>query len=154
MTFDFTGKNFVVVGATSGIGRQTALELAQSGANVLAIGRNLERLSELKKSSPTNLIKRPPKIFTEQLNVLTATPNDWSEVLENFTSTVGKINGGVYTAGIWGLTPLNSFDESLAHKIFDTSFWGAVRAGFDAKKIFGRRRVVRADEFGCRRLRG
>ena len=127
MTFDFTGKNFVVVGATSGIGRQTALELAQSGANVLAIGRNLERLSELKKSSPTNLIKRPPKIFTEQLNVLTATPNDWSEVLENFTSTVGKINGGVYTAGIWGLTPLNSFDESLAHKIFDTSFWGAVR---------------------------
>ena len=33
----------------------------------------------------------------------------------------------MYTAGIWGLTPLNSFDESLAHKIFDTSFWGAVK---------------------------
>ena len=127
MTFDFKGKNFVVVGASSGIGRQTAIELAQSGANVLAIGRNLERLNDLKKNSPISLVKRPPKIFTEQLDVITATADDWAEVLGNFTSTVGRINGGVYTAGIWGLTPLNTFDESLAHKIFDTSFWGAVK---------------------------
>ena len=126
VTFDFRGKNFVVVGASSGIGKQTALELSQSGANVLAIGRNLERLEALRRSSPVNLIKHPPRIFTEQLDVLTARAEDWSEVLENFTSTVGRINGGVYTAGIWGLTPLNSFDETLAHKIFDTSFWGAV----------------------------
>ena len=125
VTFDFTGKNFVVVGASSGIGRQTAIELSQSGANVLAIGRNLERLAELKQNSPISLVKHPPRIFTEQLDVLTATPDDWAEVLGNFTSTVGRINGGVYTAGIWGLTPLNSFDEALAHKIFDTSFWGA-----------------------------
>jgi len=126
VNFDFTGKNFVVVGASSGIGRQVALELSQSGANVLAIGRNLERLNELKKNSPVTLIKRPPKIFTEQLDVLTATADDWSLALENFTGAVGRINGGVYTAGIWGLTPLNSFDSALAHKIFDTSFWGAV----------------------------
>ena len=126
VTFDFKGKNFVVVGASSGIGRQAAIELAQSGANVLAIGRNLERLAELKKNSPLSLVKHPPRIFTEQLDVLTATPEDWAEVFGNFTSAVGRINGGVYTAGIWGLTPLNSFDESFAHKIFDTSFWGAV----------------------------
>lgn len=126
VTFDFTGKNFVVVGASSGIGKQTAIELSQSGANVLAIGRNLERLNELKKNSPTSLVEHPPRIFTEQLDVLTAQAEDWAEVLENFTQVVGRINGGVYTAGIWGLTPLNSFDESFAKKIFDTSFWGAV----------------------------
>ena len=126
VTFDFTGKNFVVVGASSGIGKQVTLELSQSGANVLAIGRNLERLNELKKNSPITLVKHPPRIFTEQLDVLTATPDDWASALENFTSTVGRINGGVYTAGIWGLTPLNSFDAALARKIFDTSFWGAV----------------------------
>lgn len=126
VTFDFRGKNFVVVGASSGIGRQTAIELSHSGANVLAIGRNLERLNELKANSPTSLVNHPPRIFTEQLDVLTAREDDWAEVLGNFTDTVGRINGGVYTAGIWGLTPLNSFDEALAHKIFDTSFWGAV----------------------------
>ncbi len=127
VTFDFKGKNFIVVGASSGIGRQVAIELSQSGANVLAIGRNLERLAELKKKSPISLIKNPPRIFTEQLDVITATAEDWSAVLENFTSVVGRINGGVYTAGIWGLTPLNSFDEALARKIFDTSFWGSVK---------------------------
>ena len=126
VTFDFTGKNFVVVGASSGIGKQVTIELSQSGANVLAIGRNLERLNELKKNSPIKLVKHPPRIFTEQLDVLTATPDDWASALENFTSAVGRINGGVYTAGIWGLTPLNSFDAALARKIFDTSFWGAV----------------------------
>ena len=124
--FDFKGKNFVVVGASSGIGKQVAIELSQSGANVLAIGRNLERLAELKKNSPVSLIKHPPRIFTEQLDVLTAQADDWSAALENFTRAVGRINGGVYTAGIWGLTPLNSFDAELAKKIFDTSFWGAV----------------------------
>ena len=127
VTFDFKGKNFVVVGASSGIGKQVAIELSQSGANVLAIGRNMERLAALKKNSPISLIKNPPRIFTEQLDVLTAQTDDWSAVLENFTEVVGRINGGVYTAGIWGLTPLNSFDETLAHKIFDTSFWGAVK---------------------------
>ena len=126
VTFDFSRKNFVVVGASSGIGRQVALELSQSGANVLAVGRNLERLDALRANSPVNLIKHPPRIFVEQLDVTKTTADEWSSVLENFTRSVGKINGGVYTAGIWGLTPLNAFDTELARKIFETSFWGAV----------------------------
>lgn len=126
VTFDFGRKNFVVVGASSGIGRQVALELSASGANVLAVGRNLERLDALRKSSPVSLIKQSSRIFVEQLDVTTATADEWSAVLENFTRCVGRINGGVYTAGIWGLTPLNAFDTELARKIFDTSFWGAV----------------------------
>ena len=44
--FDFTDKNFIVTGASSGMGRQIALELAEAGAKVLAIAR---RESELKK---------------------------------------------------------------------------------------------------------
>ena len=95
VTFDFGRKNFVVVGASSGIGRQVALELSKSGANVLAIGRNLERLDALRQASPVSLIKHPPRIFTEQLDVTLATADEWSAVLENFTSAVGKINGGV-----------------------------------------------------------
>ena len=35
VTFDFTGKNFVVVGASSGIGKQTTIKLSQSGAGDL-----------------------------------------------------------------------------------------------------------------------
>ena len=119
VTFNFEGKNFVVVGASSGIGKQTAIELAESGANVLAIGRNLERLDNLKNINPA-------KIFTASLDVIKATADDWTTTLEEFKNSCGKIDGGVYSAGIWGLTPLNGFDSELAHKIFDTSFWGMV----------------------------
>ncbi len=57
INFDFSGKNFVIVGASSGIGRQSAIELANCGANILAIGRNIDRLNELQKNNPE-------KIFT------------------------------------------------------------------------------------------
>ncbi len=119
INFDFTGKNFVIVGASSGIGKQTAIELARSGANVLAIGRNVQRLAELKSIVPT-------QIFTMSLDVIDAEQDDWAKLFSNFISAVGKIDGGVYSAGIVGLTPLNSFDRELAHRIFDTSFWGMI----------------------------
>ena len=119
VTFDFAGNNFVVVGASSGIGKQTTIELAESGANVLAVARNVERLENLKKINPS-------KIFTVSLDAINATSENWAAVLEDFKTTCGKIDGGVYSAGIWGLTPLNGFDSELAHKIFDTSFWGMV----------------------------
>ena len=117
--YNFANKNFVIVGASSGIGRKVAMDLSDLNANILAIGRNVDRLKELKRYYPS-------RILTQQLDVTTTTANDWNSVLEHFTNAYGKIDGGVYTAGIWGLTPLNSFDVELAHKIFDTSFWGAV----------------------------
>ena len=128
--FDFGGKNFVIVGASSGIGRQTALELVDSGADVLAVGRNLERLKSLKDTCPQ-------KIFTVSLDVLKANQDDWSDSLTNFVNANGKIDGAVYSAGIVGATPLNSFDAELAHKIFDTSFWGMINfVQVAAKKKF------------------
>ena len=39
----FQGKNVIVTGATSGIGKATALLLAKEGANVIAVGRNEKR---------------------------------------------------------------------------------------------------------------
>src|SRR4051794_31661186 len=40
--FDLGGLNAVVIGGTSGIGRQIAIGLAQHGANVAPVGRNAE----------------------------------------------------------------------------------------------------------------
>ena len=47
MNNDFSGKVVVVTGATSGIGRATALRFAQSGASVAAVGRNEEALAKV-----------------------------------------------------------------------------------------------------------
>ena len=118
-SYNFEGKNFAVVGASSGIGRQCAMDLVELGASVLAVGRNAERLQALRQTNPE-------KIFTAQLDVTTAKTEDWENVLNSFINSFGRLHGGIYTAGIWGLTPLNGYDEEFAHKIFDTSFWGAV----------------------------
>ena len=47
LKFDFSGENFVVTGASSGMGRQIAIELAESGANVLAMARRENELEKL-----------------------------------------------------------------------------------------------------------
>lgn len=46
--FNIEGKTILVTGATSGIGRATAMTCAELGACVIAVGRNQERLNELK----------------------------------------------------------------------------------------------------------
>jgi NAD(P)-dependent dehydrogenase (short-subunit alcohol dehydrogenase family) len=47
MAGEFDGRAALVTGATSGIGRATALGLAQAGARVALVGRSLEGLSEV-----------------------------------------------------------------------------------------------------------
>lgn len=45
--FAIAGKTLLITGATSGIGRATAITCAGLGAHVVAVGRNQERLSRL-----------------------------------------------------------------------------------------------------------
>ena len=118
--FDFKNKNYVVVGASSGMGKQIALDLAESGAHVLAVARSEERLSELQHVYSDFISVR-------SLDVLTAGAEDWDGILNNFVEKHGKIHGGVYTAGITGMTALRMYDEEFAHRILDTSFFGMVR---------------------------
>jgi NAD(P)-dependent dehydrogenase (short-subunit alcohol dehydrogenase family) len=49
MDKDFTNKIVFVTGATSGIGKATALRFAEAGASVVAVARNEAALSELAK---------------------------------------------------------------------------------------------------------
>ena len=44
-----TGKNILITGATSGIGKATAIQFGELGANLLLTGRRNERLLEIKK---------------------------------------------------------------------------------------------------------
>ncbi len=47
-TSSFEGKLVVITGATSGIGRATAIKYAANGANLLCINRNLQKSTDLK----------------------------------------------------------------------------------------------------------
>lgn len=48
----FSGKRILVTGATSGIGRSGALRIAAEGGQVIATGRDLERLAALRQALP------------------------------------------------------------------------------------------------------
>lgn len=54
MEIDLTGKFAIVCGSTQGIGRAAAFELADSGANVTLIARNIDSLNEVMKVLPSN----------------------------------------------------------------------------------------------------
>ena len=50
--FTLTGKQILVTGASSGIGKATALACAKMGATVILNGRNTERLNEVMSLLP------------------------------------------------------------------------------------------------------
>ncbi|MBQ7543915.1 MAG: SDR family oxidoreductase [Synergistaceae bacterium] len=117
VTYDFSGEQFVVTGASSGIGRQVALELAEAGACVLAVGRNAERLEEVRLSHPEN-------IFTASLDVCDSEALE--DAIASFVAEHGKLSGGVHAAGISDTTPLRSYDRERAHEIMNVSFWAGM----------------------------
>lgn len=112
--YDFSNENFVVTGASSGMGRQVVVELAAAGANVLAIARNEARLQELQYQYPNN-------ISVAALDVCDS--EKMENAIKNFVGENGKLHGGVHAAGITDITPLKSYDKDRAHKIMDVNFW-------------------------------
>jgi len=73
----------IVVGATSGIGRQVAKELAKDGYTVGLIGRRLSLLDSLQKEIPT-------KTFIKQIDVSQIDPA--KEQLEKFIKKMGGLD--------------------------------------------------------------
>ena len=53
----FEGRTYLVTGASSGIGLACALRLAEQGARVVRVARDIERLDKTRKELPGDLIK-------------------------------------------------------------------------------------------------
>ena len=68
-----SGLNILITGASSGIGRSTALALAENGCQVFVTARRKERLIELRSQYPDNIHVLAGDItntdFLEQLNL-------------------------------------------------------------------------------------
>lgn len=115
--FNFEGKHFVIIGASSGMGRQATLEICKGGGRVLAIARDVERLSALKDLFPENIETKSVDVNDKELLV---------ESISNYVEDNGRIHGSVYTAGVSKTTVLRSFSDEDARKIMDTNYWGWV----------------------------
>jgi len=112
--FDLTGKNILITGASSGLGRQCAITASQSGATVFITGRNKERL-------------------LETYNQLAGTGHQWLPadltVEKDIASLVERLpllNGVVYSTGISDLSPARFIKPEDISKTFDISFNASV----------------------------
>lgn len=117
-----TGTTAVITGATSGIGRDTALEFARAGAKVVIAGRREERLRELASEIEAK--------GGEALAVRSDVSDEASvnELVGRAVDRFGRIDTLVNNAGV-GLAA-KFVDQSLEdfRRVMDVNFWGAVYA--------------------------
>ena len=109
-----TGRTAVVTGASSGIGRATALRLAEDGWQVVAAARRVDRLGELAAASPA--IRPQPLDVTDPRSV------------EQLVDAVPECALLVANAGgAFDLAPVESADPQVWAQTFDVNVLGALR---------------------------
>lgn len=107
---------FLITGASSGIGRETALLLNSLGAKVIAIGRDETRLNELKELSINH-----QNIYTEQRD-LVEDLNGNIKWIKDIARKYGKLKGLVLSAGITIERPLELIEQSTLQESFNILF--------------------------------
>lgn len=117
LLFNYSEKNFIVSGASSGIGYQTMIELLESGARVFAIARNINELEKLKS-------RYEDRLFISNNDIRNV--SDIKFDIDLFKSFFGKFDGLVYCAGIDKITSLKVYDEKVVKDIMDINFFAAV----------------------------
>ena len=129
-----SGTTAVITGATSGIGRETALEFARAGATIVVAGRRKERLNQLTREIEST--------GGQALAVVTdvADQTQVDHLIESAVERFGRVdtlvnNAGVAFAGRFDQMTLEDF-----RRVMDVNFWGAV---FAAKAVVPRMREQR-----------
>lgn len=106
-------KTILITGASSGIGKATAIYFQQQGWNVIATMRSPEKERELNSLENVQL---------EKLDVLDLASID--QAIENGISRFGKIDAILNNAGYGAYGPLESFPRENIIKQFNTNVIG------------------------------
>ncbi len=108
--FSLNGKTILVTGASSGIGRATAIECSRMGARVILTGRNEGRLQEtfelLEGSSNEKIVI--------DLN--------HEDAIAKLTESIPPINGIVHSTGIVKTLPFHFINSEDLNEVFTINF--------------------------------
>lgn len=133
--FNIAGKNIVITGASSGIGRTCSVECAKSGANLLLLGRDTARLEEVKAEITEIDINSKNVAYTYSID-LADNLDDLISVLDDFVNKNGKLDGLIHSAGIEKTMPLSGMKDSDYLNLFKIN----VIAGFQLAKLISKRK--------------
>ena len=129
--FDLSGRNAVIVGGTSGIGRVLALGLAEAGANVVSVGRREALVHEV--ADAIEGLGRRTLRLTADVNDASALDAVRAEMVER----LGSVDILVCAAGVTKRVPTLQMQDDDWQKIMDTNVTGVLRSC----QVFGREMV-------------
>ncbi len=117
---DFKSKTILITGASSGIGKETALQFAKLGANIILVARREEKLVELedqlKKFHVTTLVCKCDVSKKEQVKEMSKV------VLEKFESVDVLVNNAGFA--IYGSVSDLTIDEIESQ--METNYFGMI----------------------------
>lgn len=108
--FHLRGKTILVTGASSGIGREVAIQCAKVGARLVISGRDEARLNETLAALVGSDHRAVLADLTEQ------------QQLHALVEQAGAIDGVVHGAGTHGKVPVRLISESSLDRVFSTNF--------------------------------
>ena len=112
--FSLAGKTILVTGASSGIGRATAIECAKMGAKLILTGRNENRLLD----TLSFLTGEEHLCITADLTL--------SEDLDKLIDRIDVLDGLVLSAGIPATYPFLFATRKKIDEVFNTNFFAPV----------------------------
>lgn len=113
--FALEGKTILVTGASSGIGRETAIECSAMGANVVITGRDADRLHEV-----YDLLSKKT-VNTQLIADLTC-----AEDVEHLVADMPELDGAVMCAGNSTTLPLQFGTREKFDEMFGVNFFAPV----------------------------
>ena len=115
---DFQGKVVIVTGATSGIGRETAIQFAKAGAKVVTAGR--------REAAGKEVVEAISHVGGEAIFVQTDVSKEAEvkRLVEAAVSKYGRLDIAFNNAGVEQTGPLAEFTEEDYRHVFDANVLG------------------------------
>ena len=151
MTGVLTGKTALVTGASSGIGRSTALALAAAGAQVTLVARRASRLDDLAaqiKADGGQALARAADVTDE---------DDATQAVEDAVGHFGGLDILVNAAGMTQTGKVENGDLADWRYVMELNFWASFytsRAAIPALKAGGGGDIVNISSTAGRRAVG
>ena len=112
--FSLEGKTVIVTGASSGIGKATAILCAEMGAKVVALGRNEQRLAETMAQ------------LQGEGHIMSAFDLNDEKAMDAAIAALSLVDGVACCAGVANMTPFQFVAKEEMDRVFSANFFSPV----------------------------